>query len=230
MSKGKQKCMTLKAIRRSIAEANGISYAPAECHDEGDCKGTCPQCEAEVRYLERQLDLRRAAGRAVTLVGLSAGMLSLSPSVSAQTANSALTEALADSCRDPLEIDYNIPMGEMPVEKTAEVFGDIAEAQPQFPGGQEALMSYIDKAVAELVSERLEEIEPDTPNGRCVVTFTIDEHGAASAPVVVKSLGDVLDSIAIDVVKRMPRWTPMRVNGVAKAAKYTLPISFRFKD
>ena len=75
MVKGKSTCKTLKAIRRQIAEANDIKYEPRECHYDGPCFGTCPACEAEVRYLERQLGLRRQLGRAVSLIGVSAGLL-----------------------------------------------------------------------------------------------------------------------------------------------------------
>ena len=76
MVKGKSTCKTLKAIRRQIAEANDIKYEPRECHYEGPCLGTCPACEAEVRYLEQQLGLRRQLGRAVSVIGVSAGLLS----------------------------------------------------------------------------------------------------------------------------------------------------------
>ena len=76
MVKGKSTCKTLKAIRRQIAEANAIKYEPRECHYDGPCLGTCPACEAEVRYLEQQLGLRRQLGRAVSLIGVSAGLLS----------------------------------------------------------------------------------------------------------------------------------------------------------
>lgn len=76
MVKGKSTCKTLKAIRRQIAEANDIKYEPRECHYDGPCLGTCPACEAEVRYLEQQLGLRRQLGRAVSVIGVSAGLLS----------------------------------------------------------------------------------------------------------------------------------------------------------
>ena len=76
MVKGKSTCKTLKAIRKQIAEANDIKYEPREFHYEGPCLGTCPACEAEVRYLEQQLGLRRQLGRAVSLIGVSAGLLS----------------------------------------------------------------------------------------------------------------------------------------------------------
>ena len=60
MNKGKSTCKVLKDIRQKIANENGISYAPKECHYKGECKGTCPACEAEVRYLEEELNERDA--------------------------------------------------------------------------------------------------------------------------------------------------------------------------
>ncbi len=72
MTRGKQTCRILKEIRRRIAEANDIEYVTSECRYKGECKGTCPRCEAEVRYLEQQLALRRIAGKAVILAGITA--------------------------------------------------------------------------------------------------------------------------------------------------------------
>ena len=51
MVRGKQTCKILKDIRRQIAEANDIEYITSECQYKGDCTGTCPKCESEVRYL-----------------------------------------------------------------------------------------------------------------------------------------------------------------------------------
>ena len=71
---GKQKCRILKQIRQQIAEANDIDLVIAECTHKGECRGTCPRCEAEVRYLEQQLERRRSLQKRVALVGVSAGM------------------------------------------------------------------------------------------------------------------------------------------------------------
>ncbi|EGC19404.1 hypothetical protein [Prevotella multiformis] len=73
MKKGKITCKILKSIRRKIADANGISYQPAECHFEGDCTGTCPACEQEIRYLEAQLKVRMSKGWNIKVAGLAAG-------------------------------------------------------------------------------------------------------------------------------------------------------------
>ena len=78
MTRGKSICSVLKAIRTQVAEANEIKYEPRECHHKGECRGTCPACEAEVRYIERQLDIRRQLGKAVAIVGISAGLSALS--------------------------------------------------------------------------------------------------------------------------------------------------------
>ena len=49
--KGKNKCKILKEIRQKIADENDIPYVTRECTYRGDCKGTCPKCEAELLYL-----------------------------------------------------------------------------------------------------------------------------------------------------------------------------------
>ena len=74
MIKGKSTCKLLKSIRQQIADANGISYQPKECHHKGDCAGTCPACEEEIRYLERELKARKGNGFGLKVAGLAAGI------------------------------------------------------------------------------------------------------------------------------------------------------------
>lgn len=72
MAKGKAKCRALKEIRRRIAEANDIdiSLVTSECSHKGDCKGTCPKCESELRRLEEELAKRK---KGVVIGGICAG-------------------------------------------------------------------------------------------------------------------------------------------------------------
>ena len=81
---GKRTCEALRQIRQNIAIANGIDYTPAECTYQGECSGTCPRCESEMRYIERQLRLRGALGKAVVVAGLTLSATSLTP-MQAQT-------------------------------------------------------------------------------------------------------------------------------------------------
>ena len=74
MTKGKSTCKLLKDIRQQIADANGISYQPKECHHKGNCAGTCPACEEEIRYLERELKARKGNGFGMKVAGIAAGI------------------------------------------------------------------------------------------------------------------------------------------------------------
>ena len=94
MKRGKRICETLKDIRRDIAQANEIDYEPTPCTYEGDCSGTCPKCESEVRWLERQLRLRQSLGKAVTIAGLGIAMSSLASCNPFQTAGEVADEKL----------------------------------------------------------------------------------------------------------------------------------------
>ena len=81
---GKRTCEALRQIRQNIANANCIEYTPAECTYQGECSGTCPRCESEMRYIERQLRLRGTLGKAVVVAGLTLSATSLTP-MQAQT-------------------------------------------------------------------------------------------------------------------------------------------------
>ncbi len=52
---GKEKCKYLRSIRQMLAEKYKINYTPIECTYDGPCKGTCPACDSEIRYLENQI-------------------------------------------------------------------------------------------------------------------------------------------------------------------------------
>ena len=121
MAKGKSTCKLLKDIRQQIADANGISYQPKECHHKGDCAGTCPVCEEEIRYLERELKARKGNGFGMKVAGIAAGICAtVMPMTAAaqgvksdSTANRPVNTAkkgdlkvvhLSDSCASPVVV------------------------------------------------------------------------------------------------------------------------------
>ena len=73
--KGKSKCKILKDIRKQIAKENDIEFITSECKYQGDCLGTCPKCEAEVRYLEEELKKRKQAGKRIAVAGIAAAFV-----------------------------------------------------------------------------------------------------------------------------------------------------------
>ena len=74
MTRGKNICKQLKEVRKRIAEENGIPLEMEECTYKGECRGTCPRCEAEVRYLENALAERLRIGKVATIAGLALGL------------------------------------------------------------------------------------------------------------------------------------------------------------
>ncbi|MCQ2288865.1 MAG: carboxypeptidase-like regulatory domain-containing protein [Muribaculaceae bacterium] len=101
MSRGKDICKRLKEVRREIARANDIEYITSECKFKGECTGTCPKCEAEVRYLEEQLSLRHRAGKAIAVAGIAASMfLCYAPASQAATPAAAVPQCQADAKAD----------------------------------------------------------------------------------------------------------------------------------
>lgn len=67
---GKQICNAMKAIRRKIAEANNIPFWTGECTYDGPCEGTCPKCDAEIRYLTDELKKKQERGEAYVIEGI----------------------------------------------------------------------------------------------------------------------------------------------------------------
>ena len=74
MEKGRAICKVLKDVRQKIANENGISYHPEECHHKGECTGMCPGCEKEIRYLEEQLKNKQHSGLGLKVAGIAAGV------------------------------------------------------------------------------------------------------------------------------------------------------------
>lgn len=74
MNKGRATCEYLKEIRRRVAAENGIELEIPHCDFEGECEGTCPQCEGEVRYLESELAKQGKVGKIIAVAGLAASL------------------------------------------------------------------------------------------------------------------------------------------------------------
>lgn len=67
---GKDKCKLLNEVRHKIAEKNNIEFDFEECTVEEDCSGTCPKCESELEYLERELNKKQENGEKIELEGI----------------------------------------------------------------------------------------------------------------------------------------------------------------
>ncbi len=71
---GKEKCEFLKNVRREVARANGIEIEESVCGHKGECRGTCPKCEADLQNLTKEIDRKRSLGKRVALAGAALGV------------------------------------------------------------------------------------------------------------------------------------------------------------
>lgn len=137
---GKSKCKVLKDIRKKIAEANDIAYITSECKYQGDCSGTCPKCEAEVRYLEEELTKRKNLGKIVAVAGIAATLVVASAGCDVtfhnQTAGAPLSQETTYQTQPATSQPPTaepVP-GEVPVDETTQPFDDVLFGEPVLMG------------------------------------------------------------------------------------------------
>lgn len=189
--RGKEKCKALKEIRRQIAEENDIPYVVSQCTHQGECRGTCPKCEAELRYLERELAIRQGLGKAVAVVGIStsvcAGLTACSPVDMVRNAmgmGAQVQELEGDtSLADPGDVDGFLeevcPESEQGGTDETEIHSTAPEESPESQGTEElagAVPLFKETEETEETEENISVIEGDIalPSGW--------ENSAASQP------------------------------------------------
>jgi periplasmic protein TonB len=105
----------------------------------------------------------------------------------------------------------------------AEVY-TFVEVMPTFPGGDEALLSYLASNIKYPEIAKRASVE-----GRVIVQFIVSKSGAISEVNVVKGIGAGCDEEAIRVIKGMPGWKPGKQNGMPVNVKISVPINFRLQ-
>jgi TonB family protein len=95
---------------------------------------------------------------------------------------------------------------------------------PQFPGGQDALMTYLQKHINYPKNERKNQIE-----GEELVQFTIQIDGSVTDIHMIQSATQAFSNEVIRIVKSMPKWEPGEVDGEPAVVSYSLPVHFTLK-
>ena len=109
-------------------------------------------------------------------------------------------------------------------EVTQKVF-DVVEVMPSFPGGQGALIQYLNSHVKYPVVAQENGIQ-----GRVTISFVVERDGSITDVKVARSVDPSLDKEAARVVSSMPRWTPGKQNGSAVRVKFNVPVVFRLQQ
>lgn len=253
---GKSICKYLKSVRRAVADANGIELEIPECTYEGECSGTCPQCEAEVRTLENALSARRRMAQKVAVLGVAAGLSMAGIPVS--SAQSVTPDKTVDL--DTVTITYNTP--EFRADGTISyVGGDRVHcakarlARPRnFKWEPITISCYEDPRLIKSTHEVKDIIkEASFPGGYGAlekyisknavyptavaqqgivgtvgVEFLVRTNGRIAKVKTIQSAHPLLDAEAVRLVSSMPPWEPTIVNGRKKAFYYEIYIVFYY--
>ena len=122
-----------------------------------------------------------------------------------------------------LKAKDDIKAPEPPKVEEEKVF-DVVEQMPSFPGGNTALMKFLNENIHYPVVAQENGVQ-----GRVVVSFVVERDGHITDVQIARSVDPSLDKEAQRVVKSMPKWIPGKQNGSAVRVKFNVPVSFRLQ-
>ena len=99
----------------------------------------------------------------------------------------------------------------------------VSEVMPQYPGGPNEMMRYIQENIKYPQSAKDNKIE-----GRVFVTFVVEKDGSITNATVLRGIDKECDAEALRVVSSMPKWTPGQQKGEVVRTQFTIPIIYKF--
>ena len=101
----------------------------------------------------------------------------------------------------------------------------VTEVMPQYPGGPNEMMKYIQENIKYPQSAIDNKIE-----GRVFVTFVVEKDGSISNAVVLRGIEEACDAEALRVISSMPKWNPGQHKGEVVRTQFTIPIIYKFNN
>jgi len=97
----------------------------------------------------------------------------------------------------------------------------VVEEQAQFPGGEEARLSFLQTNLRYPAKARAAGIQ-----GIVFVSFVVEKDGSITNPHILRGIGHGCDEEVIRIVEAMPNWIPARHRGQAVRVQFTMPVRF----
>ena len=231
MTRGRRTCKILKEIRQQIAEKNDVELVISECHFQGECQGTCPKCEEEVRYLENELQKRRQLGKAVAVAGVALGIAgtfsacNLSQQKQENKQTSEWVEIDGDIVAVPGGITHKDSIVWQDIDDDDTTVFVVPEILSEYVGGDEALIKFLQKNLVYPEEARLKGIE-----GRIIIGFVVEKDGSLTNFKILRGVHPILDNEALRVVKLMPKFIPGKIKNKPVRVQFNIPVTFKLKD
>jgi len=120
---------------------------------------------------------------------------------------------------------YTPPPPPKQVEEEEEEIFVVVENQPEFPGGQAAMMKFLSENIKYPVIAQENGIQ-----GRVICNFVVERDGSITDVQVVRGVDPSLDKEAVRVIQSMPKWKPGMQRGKPVRVRFTLPVVFRLQQ
>ena len=144
----------------------------------------------------------------------------------------SLIEVVADNIKledftVDMESTQDLEIAEVFVEDTKEVEVKeqvpfvVVEIMPDFPGGDEARIKFLQEHLQYPKFAREAGLE-----GKVFVGFVVEPDGRLTNFSITRGVAPILDDEALRVVKMMPRWIPGKQRGKSVRVQFSLPITF----
>jgi protein TonB len=113
-------------------------------------------------------------------------------------------------------------LGNAPPEEPKPV--TFAEVMPEYPGGEAALLAYVQKQIVYPSKARENGIQ-----GVVYISFIVDKEGKVTAAQSHSKVGYGCEEEALRVIRSLPRWKPGKQNGNAVKVQLYMPVRFSLR-
>jgi protein TonB len=130
-------------------------------------------------------------------------------------------ETAATEVDGATDVVFEEPVADVAEPDEDEVFV-VVEQEPEFPGGYNAMMAFVQKNMTYPANARRMQVD-----GTVYVSFVVGKDGTISEVKVLRGIMKECDAEALRVIGLMPKWKPGKQNGRNVNVRYTLPLKFR---
>lgn len=131
---------------------------------------------------------------------------------------SSIIDDLSVTCYDVAIVEPIVP-----VDDESNIY-TVVDEMPEFPGGIDSLKQYIrERAIYPDL------LEDNNIEGRVIVGIVISHNGEVVKPTILRGIIPEIDSIALQIVRQMPRWKPGKLKGIPVNVNYSIPVKITHK-
>lgn len=126
---------------------------------------------------------------------------------------------------NPPKVEQETKVVEAPKEDENQVFTKV-EVEAQFPGGEGKWNKYVYNEIM----KNIDDLTDDGQAGTCEVQFIVDKEGNVSNVEALSMKGSKLAEVAVNAIKKGPKWIPAIQNGRQVKAWRRQKVTFKLPD